>query len=142
MISKRFFRPLLAHCYLAKQATNVCPSAHLPVQFFSAIQSYCPCISVGLLSYNSRSTLMRLNGRKKIGRVPVAAWTSSEKSRPAIEQKKLWECKIRSFFCKLKKTVDFLFLRLESLGSCSHKKNTHRRRRRDFSDRKKIHCTI
>ena len=30
----------------------------LPVQYFKAIQSYCSCLSVVLLSYDSRSTLV------------------------------------------------------------------------------------
>ena len=33
-----------------------------PPNFCSAIQSYCPCISADLLSYDSISTLIRLNG--------------------------------------------------------------------------------
>ena len=36
-----------------------------PAKFFSAIQSYFSRISVGLLSYDSRSTLIRLDQRKK-----------------------------------------------------------------------------
>ena len=39
-----------------------------PSKFFSALQSYCSCLSVGLLSYDSRSTLIRPDRRKKFGR--------------------------------------------------------------------------
>ena len=40
-----------------------------PSKFFSALQLYCFRLSVGMLSYNSRLTLIRLDRRKKIGRV-------------------------------------------------------------------------
>ena len=40
-----------------------------PSKFFSALQSYCSRISVGLPSYDSRSTLIRLDGSKIFGRV-------------------------------------------------------------------------
>ena len=36
----------------------------LPVKFFSAVQLYCSRFSVGLLSYDSISTLLRLDCRK------------------------------------------------------------------------------
>ena len=39
-----------------------------PSKFFSALQSYCPRISVALLSYDSRSTILRLDRRNKFGR--------------------------------------------------------------------------
>ena len=42
--------------------------ARYPSKFFSALQSYCPCLSVILLSYDGRSTLIRLDRRKKFGR--------------------------------------------------------------------------
>ena len=38
-----------------------------PSKFLSALQLYCSCFSVGLFSYDSRSTLLRLNRRKKYG---------------------------------------------------------------------------
>ena len=40
----------------------------LPGNFFSTLRSYCPQISVVLLSYNNRSTLIRLDGRIFCGR--------------------------------------------------------------------------
>ena len=43
----------------------------IPVQFFSAIQSYCSRLSVVLLSYDRRLILLRLNCRKKSRRVSV-----------------------------------------------------------------------
>ena len=36
----------------------------IPFKFFSALQSYCPRFSVILLSYNSRSTLIRMDCKK------------------------------------------------------------------------------
>ena len=39
-----------------------------PSKFLSALQSYCPRLSVILLSYDSRSTPIRLDRRNKIGR--------------------------------------------------------------------------
>ena len=41
-----------------------------PVQFFSALQSNCRHLSVGLLSYNSKSTLILLDGRKNLDGKP------------------------------------------------------------------------
>ena len=44
-----------------------------PSKFFPAIQSYCSCLSVVLHLNDSRSTLLRLDLRKKFGRVsPVS----------------------------------------------------------------------
>ena len=43
-------------------------SGTLPI-FFSALQSYCSRLSIVLLSYDGKSTLIRLERRKKIGRV-------------------------------------------------------------------------
>ena len=40
---------------------------YLPSKFFSAIQSYCSRLSVGLLSYNRRLTLLRLDRRISFG---------------------------------------------------------------------------
>ena len=40
-------------------------SSFIPSKFFSAFQSYCPRSSVVLLSHDSRSTLVWLDGRKK-----------------------------------------------------------------------------
>ena len=40
-----------------------------PSKIFSAIQSFCSRLSIGLLSYDSRSTPIRLDHRKKFGRV-------------------------------------------------------------------------
>ena len=42
-----------------------------PSKFFSPLQSYCPRLSVVLLSYDSRSTLIRRDGKEKFGRVRV-----------------------------------------------------------------------
>ena len=42
---------------------------HNPSKFFSALQSYCFRLSVVLLSYDSRSTLIRRDGWEKFGRV-------------------------------------------------------------------------
>ena len=42
-----------------------------PSKFFSAFQSYCPRLSVGWLSYNSRSSLIRLDRRIIIGRAAL-----------------------------------------------------------------------
>ena len=53
-----------------------------PSKFFSAIQSYCSRLPVSLLSYDSRSNLLRLDRRKKIGR---AQWD------------KMWKQKIPPF---------------------------------------------
>ena len=39
-----------------------------PSKFFSALQSFCCRLSVGLLSYDNRSTLKRLHQRIKFGR--------------------------------------------------------------------------
>ena len=47
---------------------------YYPSKFFSALRSYCSRLSVGMLSYDSRSTLIRLDHRKKIGRVPVSKY--------------------------------------------------------------------
>ena len=41
----------------------------VPSKFFSALQSYCSRLSVGLLSCDSRSTLVQLDRRKKIGQL-------------------------------------------------------------------------
>ena len=43
-----------------------------PSKFFSALQSYCSIISVVLLSYNSRSTLIWLDRKIKFGRVYIS----------------------------------------------------------------------
>ena len=43
-------------------------SGNDPPKFFSALQLYCSRLSAGLLSYDSRSTLKRLDVRKKFGR--------------------------------------------------------------------------
>ena len=40
-----------------------------PSKFFLALQSYCPRLSVVLLSYDSRSTLIRQDRTEKFGRV-------------------------------------------------------------------------
>ena len=40
----------------------------LPSNFFSAIESYCSRLSVSLLTYDSRSALIRLDRRKQSGR--------------------------------------------------------------------------
>ena len=40
-----------------------------PSKFFLALQSFCCRLSIVLLSYDIKSTLMRLDRRKKIGRV-------------------------------------------------------------------------
>ena len=40
-----------------------------PSKFFSSLQSYCPHLSVVLLSYDGRSTLIRLDRTKFFGRV-------------------------------------------------------------------------
>ena len=52
-----------------------CYSISNPSKFFSAIQSYCFCLSVSLFSYESKSTLLQLDDRKKIG------WELSSLSR-------------------------------------------------------------
>ena len=44
------------------------PCHHNPSKFFSALKSNCSRLSVVLLSYDSRSTLFRLDRRKKFGR--------------------------------------------------------------------------
>ena len=41
---------------------------HISIKFFSALQSYCSRLLVGLLSYDGRSTLIWLDLRKKSGR--------------------------------------------------------------------------
>ena len=40
--------------------------SQLPSKFFSVLQSYCSRSSVGLFSYDSRSTLIRLDWRKNL----------------------------------------------------------------------------
>ena len=40
-----------------------------PSKFFAALQSYCSCLSVVFLSYNSWSTLIRRDDWEKFGRV-------------------------------------------------------------------------
>ena len=47
----------------------------IPSIFFSALQSYCSRLSVVFLSYESSSTLIRLDRRKKNGRDPHAELT-------------------------------------------------------------------
>ena len=44
----------------------------VPSKFFSTVQSYCPRLSVVLLSYDSRSTLIRLDRRKNLVEVAYA----------------------------------------------------------------------
>ena len=45
----------------------------LPSNFFQPFQSYCSRLSVGLLSYDSRSSLLRLDRRNISGRVRIPA---------------------------------------------------------------------
>ena len=52
----------------AKQEQILLVTCAAPVHFFSTAQSYCSRLSVGLLSYDSRLTLIRRDHRKKCGR--------------------------------------------------------------------------
>ena len=55
--------------------------------FFSDIQTYCSCISVNLLSYGSRSTLIRLeHGKNMVGLAVSRGGESALKEREEIEE--------------------------------------------------------
>ena len=61
----------IIHCLMCERRasfSSVCLSTTTihPIKFLSAIQSYCSCLSVVLLSYDSRSTLLRLDRRKNM----------------------------------------------------------------------------
>ena len=63
MFEKNEMANLSDEDYLAMVSARARTEQAIPVQFlFPAIQSYCAGISVGLLSYHSRSTLIRLDG--------------------------------------------------------------------------------
>ena len=63
----------LGHCCRLQQGRSIldCP---LPSKFFLALQSFFICLSVVLLSYDSRSTLIRLDRRKNLVELDLR-WT-------------------------------------------------------------------
>ena len=82
-------------------------TVYSPSKFFSALPSVCSRLSVGLLWYDSRSTLRRLHQREKFGRVVHATtslfWRRSTTHSKLIEsvasEEDGWMDRVRQLFC-------------------------------------------
>ena len=124
---------VFSYCTLEKELLNFSKSAsrytlteswdvslYYPSKFFSALQLYCSRFSVCLLSYDSRSTLLRRDRIKNIGRVVEAMENCSVCSNlhifPPIECIKKYIEQLYSF-CALLNPLFHSFCRNETLQS-------------------------